>query len=81
MIRKHPYYAAILLLTLFGLNGCTTPEQNARSLMDRAEFEGDEYGSFVIEGMIDLNPIPLVSANVHVRLEKFKDKPIEEVAE
>jgi hypothetical protein len=77
----------LLLLAVIGscllLVGCTTPEpvsgdslEQARTLLDRVEFDDDEYGSFEVEGTIDLNPLPFFGANVHIKLEKFKDKPI-----
>jgi len=62
--------ASILLITL--CSGCTTPEQNARTLLDRLEFGEGEYGSFELEGQIDLNPLPFFSSSVHVKLEKIK---------
>lgn len=84
--KKHPYYctflAIVLMLSILGMTGCASPQDNARTLLDRVEFEADEYGSFEVEGNIDLSSVPFISATVHVRLEKFKDKPgqVEEVA-
>jgi len=65
--------ASILLITL--LSGCATPEQNARTLLDRLEFDEGEYGSFELEGNLDLNPLPFMSSNVHLKLEKVKPEP------
>jgi len=67
----------ICIAVLFVVTGCATPEQNARSLLDRLEFEGDEYGSFKLTGDLDLNPLPFFTTNVHMDLEKIKDKPAE----
>lgn len=66
--------ATVLALVLL-LNACATPTQNARSLLDRLEFDADEYGTFELEGTVDLNPIPLFTTNVHMKLSKVKDKP------
>jgi hypothetical protein len=69
------FLVLILIGTAFMLNGCATPEQDARTLLDRVEFEGDEYGSFEVEGNMDLGGIPFFGAQVHIKLEKIKDKP------
>lgn len=80
-IRNHPYFSAVLLGILIAcallLTGCATPTENARSLLDRLEFEEGEYGTFELEGSIDLNPIPLFSTTVHMKLEKIKPQPIQ----
>jgi len=73
------YMTALYALSLLGaillVSGCATPEQNARSMMDRMEFDENEYGTFELEGTIDLNSLPFVQANVHVKLEKIKPEP------
>ena len=76
-------FKASSLLSLIGVlalatcTGCASMNEGeqARSLLDRVEFDEDEYGTFELEGNIDLNPIPLFSTNVHIKLEKTKDKP------
>ncbi len=62
--------AALLILT-----GCATPTDQARSLLDRLEFDEGEYGTFEPEGNVDLNPLPLFSSNIHMKLEKVKPAP------
>ncbi len=65
---------AICMVALM-LVGCQTPQQNARSLMDRLEFDESEYGTFELEGNLDLNPIPFMTSNIHLKLEKVKPQP------
>ena len=65
----------MILIALVLMTGCTSTATDARSLLDRLEFEEDEYGSFELEGTVDLNPIPMMTTNVHMKLEKHKDKP------
>lgn len=67
----------MILIGLLLLTGCASSTDSARSLLDRLEFEEDEYGSFELEGTVDLNPIPMMTTNVHMKLEKHKDKPDE----
>jgi len=69
----------LVLIFLIVLSGCTAldPEANARSLLDRLEFDDDEYGHFSLVGDLDLNPLPFFTTNVHMELEKTKDKPAE----
>lgn len=85
-LKTRPYHSAFTLIVLLAavlwLTGCSTPVDGARTLLDRLEFDEGEYGIFEMEGTVDLNPLPMFSTNVHLRLEKIKDKPgqIEEVA-
>ncbi len=67
--------ALIALAALLILTGCATPTDQARSLLDRLEFDEGEYGTFELEGNVDLNPLPLFSTNIHMKLEKTKPAP------
>lgn len=69
------FLCLVLVATALMLNGCASPTDEARSILDRLEFEKDEYGSFELEGTLDLNPLPMFNTNVHMKLEKVKDKP------
>lgn len=75
----HRIVYTLMVISLLGvvvmLNGCATPSENARSLVDRLEFDEGEYGSFELEGNVDLGGIPFFGAQVHVRLEKVKPQP------
>lgn len=84
-MKKYPQLYSLFCLSALvfacSLSGCATPAENAQELLDRLEFGPDEYGTFELEGNIDLSGIPFVGATAHMKLEKFKDKPnqIEEV--
>lgn len=70
---------SLIIISLLAFTGCATdPTTQARTLLDRLEFDEDEYGSFELEGTVDLNPLPVFSTNVHMKLEKHKDKPAAE---
>jgi len=58
------------LITLLALTGCATPDQNARSLLDRLEFEEGERGCAELRASIDLNPLPLVTTAASLILKK-----------
>lgn len=60
----------IILVSL--LTSCATPDQNARTLLDRLEFEGDEIGCVDLRATIDLNPIPMITSNASLILKKSK---------
>ena len=63
-----------LLLAVLLFTGCSTlsPESQARSLLDRLEFEEGETGCFRLSGQIDLNPIPFMTSSVTLSLRKTK---------
>ncbi len=68
-------HAALLLFCLgcfVALTGCATPADQTRKLLDRLEFDSDEHGTFALEGTVDINPLPLFSTNLHLKLEKTK---------
>lgn len=69
------FLCLVLVAVVLMLNACASPTDEARSILDRLEFEQDEYGSFELEGTIDLNPLPMFNTNIHMKLEKVKDKP------
>ena len=77
------YMTALYTLALIGaillVSGCATPQENARTMLDRMEFDENEYGTFELEGTIDLNSLPFVQANVHVKLEKIKPQLTDQV--
>ena len=64
----------LLVLAALAFTGCTTlsPENQARSLLDRLEFEEGETGCFRLSGQIDLNPIPFMTSSVTLDLRKTK---------
>tara|TARA_R110000803_G_scaffold166755_3_gene230027 strand:- start:3724 stop:4011 length:288 start_codon:yes stop_codon:yes gene_type:complete len=68
----------LLIIIATAVTGCATPGEDARTLMDRLEFDDDEYGSFELEGTVDVNPVPFFSTNMHLKLVKNKDKPVTE---
>ena len=63
------------ILALFLLTGCINSGDAAREIVAALEFGEDEYGTFKLTGNVDLNPLPIFSANVHLDLEKIKDAP------
>lgn len=68
---------AAVVLTLM-LGGCATQDEEARSLLDRLEFDEDETGCIRLDGTIDLNPLPLFKTNANLTLKKQKgDNPPE----
>ena len=69
----------ILAAFLLVLTSCagTGQTDNARSLLETLEFEGDEYGSIIITGDISLG-IPPFSSKIHINYEKHKDAPVSE---
>lgn len=75
-MKQYRRYYALIALPLALLTGCATDAQNARTLLDRLEFDEGEYGTFELEGTIDLNPLPMFSSNVHMKLEKVKPEPV-----
>ncbi len=58
----------VLMLVLL-LTGCAS---DGRDVLDRIEFDGDEVGCAEIRGVIDLNPLPLVTANASILVKKQK---------
>jgi len=73
-IRNYPYYSTFLALCILGiilmLNGCSTPVEETRTVLDRLEFEEGEEGCVRIDGQIDLNPLPLFKTNASLTLKK-----------
>ena len=70
--------SCILVAAWLGLNGCATPEQNARSILDRIEFQDDEQGCFDLRATVDLSGNPFVTTNGSLILKKQKgDSPPE----
>lgn len=63
-----------IVMALLLLTNCAaiSPDAQARSLLDRLEFEEDETGCFRLTGQIDLNPIPFMTSNVTMDLRKSK---------
>jgi hypothetical protein len=68
-----------LVAILFTLASCSSSNMagmgeaaQARSFLDRLEFEEGETGCFDLRGQIDLNPLPLFSSNVTLTLKKIK---------
>lgn len=61
-----------ILISVLLLSGCATPDQNARSILDRLEFDEDEIGCVDLRATIDLNPIPLITTNASLILKKSK---------
>lgn len=68
----------IAVLAIMAMAGCATQEAGARKLLDRLEFGADEYGSFELEGTVDISANPFVTTNVHMKLEKVKPVPVAE---
>jgi hypothetical protein len=62
-----------LFSLLFCLQACAT---NERSLLDRIEFDDDEIGCAEIRGVVDVNPIPLITSNASIVVKKIKKGPI-----
>lgn len=75
-MKQYRRYYALIALPIALLTGCATDVQNARTLLDRLEFDENEYGTFDLEGTLDLNPWPFLSTNVHMKLEKVKPEPV-----
>jgi len=46
-----------------------------QATLDRLEFDAEEYGTFEMEGTVDIDPSVFFRTNVHLKLEKHKDKP------
>ncbi len=65
---------ALLIVLAAVLCSCASvsPDAQAKSLLDRLEFEDDEIGCFRLSGQIDLNPIPFMTSNVTMDLRKSK---------
>lgn len=62
----------VIILTAFILTGCATPEQNARTMLDRLEFDEGEVGCVELRATVDLNPIPMITSNASLILKKSK---------
>jgi hypothetical protein len=63
-----------LVATILLLVGCAS-EPGTRRLLDRLEFDEGECGVFELSGTVDLNPVPLMSSNTHLKLVKQKPCP------
>lgn len=50
-----------------------------RSVLDRVEFDEDEYGCVDLRGQIDLNPAPMFTSNANIVLKKTKVGPNGEI--
>jgi len=66
------YRKAAIAISLLALTSCATPDQNARTLLDRIEFDDDEIGCVDLRAVVDLNPIPMVTSNASIILKKSK---------
>lgn len=60
------------LITLGALTSCASSDENARSLLDRLEWDEDEVGCMELRGTVDLNPLPLFATNVSLIVKKQK---------
>lgn len=70
----------VILLAVALLSGCTTQGDDARSLLDRLEFDKGECGTFELTGNVDVGPpIPGFGSTLHAKLEKQKPCPPEPV--
>lgn len=81
MIRNHPPYSLFCLAALVfvcGLSGCATPQDNAKTLLDRIEWEDDEQGCMELRATVDLSGNPFITTNGSLILKKSKgDMPPE----
>lgn len=68
---------ALLILLTLTLAACQSTDQQARSLLDRLEFDEGEEGCFRLTGTLDLNPIPLASSNITLNLVKRKGESVD----
>tara|TARA_R110000772_G_C13310282_1_gene440266 strand:+ start:2824 stop:3054 length:231 start_codon:yes stop_codon:yes gene_type:complete len=68
----------MLITILFTLASCAATDADARSLLETAEFEGDEYGSIEITGDVSIGSNPFFNTTVHINYEKHKDAPVYE---
>ena len=65
---------AILLFILIGLlQGCASGGQ--KSILDRIEFDDDEYGCARIQGQVNMSVNPFAGADAQVLVIKQKDNP------
>ena len=75
-MRNKILFLLIALSVMLG--GCAnTSDQDAKSILQTMEFEGDEYGTVKLTGEISLGAIPFFSTKVHLDYEKTKDAPLE----
>lgn len=62
----------IMIFSFLLLTACAT---NERSLLDRIEFDADEVGCAEIRGVVDINPLPLITSNASIVVKKIKRGP------
>jgi hypothetical protein len=69
-------------MILLVLVGCSTPTTGpngeiveARDLLDRIEFDENEYGCADIRGEVALSPIPMIGSKVNVVIKKVRPAP------
>lgn len=61
-----------LVAVVFGLAACASPQENARSLLDRLEIDDGETGCVDLRAVVDLNPAPFLTSNASLILKKSK---------
>lgn len=63
---------ASLIFLAITLTSCASSSENAKTLIDRLEFNPDESGCIDIRAQVDLNPAPIFSSNATVIYKKSK---------
>jgi len=62
----------ILIMICPRLLACASTDQNAKSLLDRLEFDDDETGCVRLTANLDLNPMPFITSNATLVYRKQK---------
>jgi len=63
----------VVVLLVILLSGCASSD--ARSLLDRIEFDDDEWGCARVQGQIKTSPLPIGGASAQITVVKKKGNP------